>query len=141
MSIDKRKISELMPHGPSMCLIDRVVEYDSVRIKCETNSHQSASNPLVNSGKVSTIILVEYASQVAAIHAALNKQEFTGGKPAYIGSVKNVILLATSFDTATNTLTLDAKCILATSNGAIYEFSVSNHRLLAKGQINLLLPE
>lgn len=131
---------KLIPHGPGMCLIDRVRGYDSVHIKCETESHTSTSNPLTENGKLHSISLVEYASQAAAIHAALNQQTFTQGKPAFIGSVKNIILNTSSIENLAAPLLIEAKCVLSGPSGAIYEFSVFAVELVAAGQINLILP-
>lgn len=123
-----------------MCLMDCVDDYDSKHIKCSTNSHQSADNPLAESGKLSCITVIEYASQAAAIHAALNQQKFTQGKPAFVGSIKNVELHTSLLSDLSVPLCVQAECVLSTTNGAIYEFSIFAGRLIAKGQINLILP-
>jgi predicted hotdog family 3-hydroxylacyl-ACP dehydratase len=163
---DKTQIAELIPHGPGMSLIDRVIECDAEHIVCATDSHGSESNPLLSNGKLASIVLVEYASQAAAIHAALNQHEFTQGKPAYIGSIKNVTLHADSINHIAETLLLESLCLLANPNGAVYEFnikyqspapSVSSPALqttdakraekfqieqkVAEGQLNLIIPQ
>ena len=124
-----------------MCLIDRVLECDEQSITCTTNSHRNPDNPLLENGRLPSIVLVEYASQAAAIHAAFNRQEFTQGKPAYIGSTKNIVLNNRFLHNINEMLTIIAGCVLSAQSGAIYEFEVKCARLVAKGQINLILPE
>lgn len=140
MILDKTQIAELVPHGAGMSLIDRVIECDAQRIVCETDSHKAGDNPLINHGKLASIILVEYASQAAAIHAALNQQKFTQGKPAYIGSIKNIKLAVNFLDDIEETLIIEAECTLSSAQGAIYEFSIRHQQVLAEGQINLIRP-
>lgn len=140
MILDKTQIAELVPHGPGMSLIDRVIECDAEHIVCATDSHRSENNPLLSNRKLASIILVEYASQAAAIHAALNRHEFTQGKPAFIGSIKNVTLACSLLDGTEESLLISAKCTLSSLRGAIYEFSISQRQILTEGQINLIRP-
>ena len=134
-----------------MCLIDRVLECDEQSITCTTNSHRDPDNPLLENGRLSCIVLIEYASQAAAIHAAFNRQEFTQGKPAYIGSVKNIKLYKENIENLPE-LALQSVCLLANATGAVYEFIISERRhtkstkelrtkyKIAEGQLNLVLP-
>lgn len=165
MILDKTQIAELIPHGPGMSLIDRVIECDAEHIVCATDSHRSKSNPLLSNGKLASIVLIEYASQAAAIHAALNQHEFTRGKPAYIGSVKNITLHTDYINHISETLLLESQCLLANPNGAVYEFNINQQlpapvvnspalqttdakraekfqmgQKVAEGQLNLIIP-
>ena len=124
-----------------MSLIDRIIDYDSNYIKCETDSHRTKNNPLTENGTLSSIILVEYASQAAGIHASLNQRELTRGRPAYIGSIKNVKLFAGFLENIEDTLTLEAICILSNAKGAIYDFNVTHRHPLAEGRVTLVLPK
>ncbi|MBN1378387.1 MAG: hypothetical protein JXA04_04050 [Gammaproteobacteria bacterium] len=124
-----------------MSLIDRVIDCDENYIKCETDSHKAEKNPLTENGKLASIILIEYASQAAGIHASLNQRELTQGKPAYIGSIKNVKLFTESLENINETLILEARCILSNAKGAIYDFSVYHRQPLAEGRVTLVLPK
>jgi predicted hotdog family 3-hydroxylacyl-ACP dehydratase len=54
-----------------MCLLDRVVHWDSQRIHCRASSHRSADNPLRSRDQLSAACGIEYAAQAMAVHGAL----------------------------------------------------------------------
>lgn len=130
----------MLPHGPGMCLIDRVLQYNSDRILCEIDSHLSSNHPLRYDGKLSSIILIEYAAQASAIHAILNQQTIEQNQTGYIGLIKNIKLHARYLHDIHETLTLQSRCLLCNVGGAIYEFKVTHSQPAAEGQINILLP-
>ena len=137
---DKSKIAALIPHGYDMCLIDRVLECSKDGIKCETTSHLKQDHPLLHHGRLHSVILIEYASQVAAIHATLNDKQFSRNKAAYVGSVKNFKLECQILSDINQTLLIEALCIFSNPQGAIYTFEVTSAKIIAQGQINLVLP-
>src|SRR5712691_8494272 len=54
-----------------MCLLDEVLEWDAVRIRCRSATHRAASNPLRAHGRLGAACGIEYAAQAMAIHGAL----------------------------------------------------------------------
>ena len=140
MNLSSQALTKLTPHGSGMLLIDKVLNYDADSILCQTHSHQKTNNPLISHGNLASIILVEYASQAAALHAGLNQQEFTQGKPAFVGAVKSVKLYAESISNLETMLNISARCLLSNNNGAIYAFEVESATKIAEGQIHLILP-
>lgn len=118
--LSRQQISALIPHGNSMCMLDEVVSWDSDHIQCRSTHFAGDHNPLFEGGRLETVLLIEYAAQAAAIHAALLQSELGKPRPAYIGAVKGIELLRA----VTNDLAIDisAHCLLNNSSGAIYEF-------------------
>lgn len=139
MNLD-RPLSELIPHGEGMCLIDSVVEYDEKTIHCRTDSHTNPDNPLAEGGRLSSLAIVEYASQAAAIHAALGGPRLAGGRAAYVGLVKALRVHCELLSDIAASIDLKAECILSQDNGAVYRFQAYTDSPIADGQLNLVVP-
>ena len=56
-------ISSLVPHQGTMCLLERVIEWDDRRVVLETATHRSPSNPLRSNGRLRSLALCEYGAQ------------------------------------------------------------------------------
>ena len=72
-------IAALIPHSGSMCLLDRVVEYDETQIHCRTGSHRDAANPLAVAGRLDTIAGAERLTALVMGTNDLAKE--TGAQP------------------------------------------------------------
>ena len=70
MPLTRREIVDLIPHGESMCMLDEVVSWDSEHIHCRSTDFARASNPLFEKDQLHSVMLIEYAAQAAAVHAA-----------------------------------------------------------------------
>lgn len=118
--LTREQIAALIPHGDSMCMLDEVSAWDAEQIQCRSLQFAGEHNPLFEDGRLETVLLIEYAAQAGAIHAALLQSELGKPRPAYIGAVKSIELLAM----VDNSLAIDisAHCLLNSSSGAIYEF-------------------
>lgn len=138
--ITSNTYADLIPHGRGMQLIDRVISFDKEKIHCETESHLNPNNPLLEDGKLHSVILVEYAAQAAAIHVALNHKETTKQTPAFIGSLKNISLSQHYLSGIAAPLTMMASCALLNNNGAIYEFKAFADTIIAQGRLSLISP-
>jgi predicted hotdog family 3-hydroxylacyl-ACP dehydratase len=85
-------IAKLVPHHGSMCLLDRVVSWDSQHIQCETERHTMTTNPLRRQGSLPAICGVEFALQAMALHGAfiyrfaisVHEQDLLSGQAAVI---------------------------------------------------------
>jgi len=73
-------ISSLVPHQGTMCLLERVIEWDDRRVVLETATHRSPSNPLRSNGRLRSLALCEYGAQAMAVHGGL-RGTVTGVKP------------------------------------------------------------
>lgn len=139
--MDRTQIAALIPHGDSMCLLDEVIAWDERQIQCRSHHFASATNPLFEGGQVDTVLLLEYGAQAAAVHAGLLQSRLGESRPAYIGAVKDVELLAAIADNS-RALDLYAQCLLSSSQGAIYELVAQQAgNTLLRGRLILSQPE
>src|SRR5213075_1172850 len=65
------EIARRIPHQGSMCLLDRVLEWDAEHIRCEATGHSQPDHPLRAHGRLGAACGVEYAAQAMAVHGAL----------------------------------------------------------------------
>ena len=133
------KIAALIPHGKGMSMISEIVSWDANTIHCRSNRLAEASNPLCENGELSSIVLVEYAAQAAAIHGALLNSALGEQRPAYIGAVKNIELF---MQQANNRESIDihADCLMNNGAGAIYEVAIQQQTMLLRGKLILSQP-
>lgn len=131
MLLTREQIAALIPHGEAMCMLDEVVMWDADQIRCRSSHFAHSDNPLFEEGQLHTVLLLEYAAQAAAVHAALLQSSLGERRPAYIGAVKSVEILKPVSDNRC-AIDIEAHCLLNNSSGAIYE-------VLAQQQGDLLL--
>lgn len=117
-------IAALIPHSGSMCLLDRVVEYDETQIHCRTGSHRDAANPLAVAGRLDTICAVEYAAQAMALHGALTGP--VAGRPTmgYLASLRDVDCDDDRLDLLEADLDVTATRLHGETGRVIYDFAV-----------------
>ena len=124
MIADRRRIEALLPHGPGMVLLDRVLSCDGETILCATDSHTSPDNPLRRRGELPAMAAIEYAAQAAALHGALSGPRDAGAS-AVLGGVRGVIARVRDLAEIDQTLAVRATLLLAQDTGAVYSFAVS----------------
>ncbi|MGV7220116.1 MAG: 3-hydroxylacyl-ACP dehydratase [Nitrospinales bacterium] len=131
MSLTKDDIIELIPHGPSMCLLDSVVNWDTIQIQCLATSHRNIDNPLRNKNELSSLSGIEYAAQSMAVHGALLNKKRARNEGLLL-SVKDIFLKVQRLDNISFNLIFDSKILMADDNMFNYEFKVSanNNNLL-----------
>jgi predicted hotdog family 3-hydroxylacyl-ACP dehydratase len=135
------EIAALIPHRGSMCLLDHLVSWDHQAIEAVAVDVHSQDNPLREGDVLQSIVLVEYAAQAAAIHAALTEGSIGGSSAAYIGAIKSMTLHQPRVDPSDSELHCAACCVLNNANGAIYQLTVSaNQKLLMDARVVLVLP-
>jgi predicted hotdog family 3-hydroxylacyl-ACP dehydratase len=120
---DRRRIEELLPHGPGMVLLDRVLSSDRESILCAADSHRDPNNPLWRHGRLPAMAAIEYAAQAAALHAALSGQRVAGAG-AVLGGAKDVTAQVRDLAGIEETLAVRVTLLLARDNGAVYSFEV-----------------
>lgn len=123
MIADRRRITELLPHGPGMVLLDRVLACDGETILCVADSHRDPANPLQRRGRLPAMAAVEYAAQAAALHGAISGQR-DAGAGAVLGGVKDMIAATACLDDIPEMLAVRVTLLLARDNGAVYSFEV-----------------
>ncbi|MEE8059379.1 MAG: hypothetical protein V3T17_16315 [Pseudomonadales bacterium] len=140
-TLDASDIAARIPHGNSMSLLDRVNAWDKEQIVCSTRSHLRNDNPLKEDSLLTSVSLVEYGAQAAAIHASLLQNSMDDTGPAYLGAIKALKLLSEIVPQTDDDLTIEARAEFHNSSGAIYYFTASIMKtVLAKGKLVLVQP-
>jgi predicted hotdog family 3-hydroxylacyl-ACP dehydratase len=134
-----RPLEELLPHAGRMRLIDRVVEYDAVRIVCEANSHRATDHPLAIDGVLSAVCGLEYGAQAMAIHGAL----VSGGERPRVGflvAARELAWSASRLDTVEAPMTIEAQREFGSDNQVSYAFSLraAGHEVM-RGRASVVL--
>jgi predicted hotdog family 3-hydroxylacyl-ACP dehydratase len=148
MPLDHAWIAARIPHQGSMCLLDRVLEWDDNQILCAATSHRAGDNPLRAHGRLSAACGIEYAAQAMAVHGALCLAGAAGaaveGAPAprmgMLTSVRGVDLQAPRLDNIAADLVVQAGRVSGDHNAVVYEFAVrADERILVSGRATVIL--
>jgi len=140
MQIDQGRIRELIPHAGAMCLLDRVLFWDAVRIRCASGSHHRADNPLRHASRLRAICGIEYAAQAMALHGALGASQRRLPRAGYLVSVRAVVCPAVELDCQPGELTVEAERVLGDHDQAVYAFAVRADRVeLLSGRATVVL--
>lgn len=137
------KLAALLPHGAGMSLFDAVELCSDSKIIAHSTRHQATDYPFcdTDSNNISSILLVEYGAQAAALHARLNAEisPHEENQKIFIGSVRDLVLHLPEFQSSDGQLTITAELQFGDKNGAIYLFAATiNDEPLAEGKMALL---
>ncbi len=143
MPIEIDRIRELIPHSGKMCLLERVLDYSTQSIRCETRSHLDQANPLRRNGHLSSICGIEYAAQAMALHGSLRSPERSTAsvsapdveperrsKPnrprhGYLVNVRETHCHTRYLDEFSTALDVSAEFVFGDASGMIYTFVVT----------------
>ena len=138
MPLDRDWIEQHIPHKGHMCLLDEVLAWDAVHIRCRSSSHRSTENPLRAHGRLGAACGIEYAAQAMAVHGALigasaplertvatNLRGSIGAGVGYLASVRNVTLAVSRLDELGADLIAAAERITGDGRTVLYDFTVS----------------
>lgn len=145
MRLDHAWIAARIPHQGSMCLLDRVLEWDDARICCVAVSHRAGDNPLRAHGRLNVTCGIEYAAQAMAVHGALCAASAgIEGQPAprmgMLTSVRGVDLLVPRLDDIAADLVVQAERVSGDHNAIVYEFTLrADERILVSGRATVIL--
>ena len=123
--IDRMQIAELIPHAGSMCLLEHVMHWDAVSIRCMATSHRDPQNPLAVGGQLSAACGVEYAAQAMALHGALVGAVDRRPRRGYLASVRALILAVDRLDNLPGDLVIEAERLAGESSHVSYQFIIS----------------
>ena len=133
-------IARMVPHADAMCLLDRALSWDAIRILCESTRHRDPANPLRREGMLPAICGLEFAFQAMALHGALGAGE--AQRVGFVSSLREVTLGAERLDDIAAPLRIEAEALIAESTGFIYRFDISAEgRSLLAGQAAVILPD
>ena len=152
MPLDRQWIEQHIPHKGRMCLLDEVLSWDAVRIRCRSTTHRSADNPLRLHGRLGAACGIEYAAQAMAVHGALvaasaplastvatSDRGSIGSSVGYLASVRNVSLHVERLDDLKADLIAAAERLTGDGRTVLYEFSVSSGRdVLLSGRASIV---
>jgi predicted hotdog family 3-hydroxylacyl-ACP dehydratase len=152
MPLDRQWIEQHIPHKGRMCLLDEVLAWDAVRIRCRSTTHRSADNPLRAHGRLGAACGIEYAAQAMAVHGALlaasaplastvssHLRGSIGATVGYLASVRNVALQVSRLDDLEDELIASAERITGDGRTVLYEFGVSSGgRVLLSGRASIV---
>jgi predicted hotdog family 3-hydroxylacyl-ACP dehydratase len=129
-----------LPHQGGMCLLDRIDDWDSQRIRCTATSHRAQDNPLRAHGRLGAACGIEYAAQATAAHGALLAVGDMPPRPGYLTSVRGVELHVARLDDVDADLTVEAQHLYGDENTILYSFVISaEKRLLLLGRVTVVL--
>ena len=134
-------LAALIPHQGSMCLLERVVDWNEHHIRLTTATHRSAANPLRSRGRLRTIHLCEYGAQAMAVHGALLAQSRgERAPPGMLVALRSVALHCDYCDDLDGDLLVEAQCLQAGDTSQQYSFRISHESaLLAEGRAAVML--
>ncbi|MEO8134045.1 MAG: hydroxymyristoyl-ACP dehydratase [Betaproteobacteria bacterium] len=125
-TLDRAGIAARIPHSGTMCLLDRVLQWNDGGIRCSASSHRDSANPLRARGTLSSACGIEYAAQAMAVHGALCAG--TDGESAprrgLLTSVRAVVLAVSRLDDVEGELTVEAELLSGDGRTVLYAFSV-----------------
>lgn len=153
MPLDRQWIEQHIPHKGRMCLLDEVLAWDAAHIRCRSNTHRAADNPLRAHGRLGAACGIEYAAQAMAVHGALiaasaplastvssHLRGSIGAAVGYLASVRNVALHVSRLDDLEEELIAAAERVTGDGRTVLYEFNVSSAgRLLLSGRASIVV--
>jgi len=138
--LDRAWIESHIPHRGRMCLLDEVLSWDTVRIRCRATSHRLSDNPLRAHGRLGAACGVEYAAQAMAVHGAI--MAHVAGTPPRAGlltSVRNLVLRVSRLDDLDTDLIASAERLAGDEGSTLYEFTVSGGgQELLSGRVSIV---
>jgi predicted hotdog family 3-hydroxylacyl-ACP dehydratase len=138
MSAAAIPIGELLPHGPQMTLLDRLVEYSPQRSVATVTLH--AGSRFVADGGVPAWVGIEYMAQAIAAHAGYEAR--LRGEPPAIGfllGTRSYVSDVGAFPLGA-TLTISVEPLVTESRLAAFQCSIATDRVVATAVVNTYRP-
>ena len=132
----REEIAALIPHQGTMCLLDRVIEWDKDHIVLATATHRALDNPLRSNGHLRAVHLCEYGAQAMAVHGGLSaKADGRVAQPGFLVSLRDVKLHVDFVDQLSGEVQVSAKRLLESAESWQYSFDVQHDgHVLATGR-------
>jgi predicted hotdog family 3-hydroxylacyl-ACP dehydratase len=122
---ERDAIAALIPHQGTMCLLDRVIEWDKDRVVLATSTHRAADNPLRLDGRLRAVHLCEYGAQAMAVHGGLCAQaDGETARPGFLVSLRDVKLQVDFIDQLSGELIVSAQRLMESAASWQYSFEV-----------------
>jgi len=137
---DREWILGHIPHQGAMCLLDQVLDWDSIGVRCSTRAHLSNANPLRSEGRLSAVCGIEFAAQAMAVHGALCAAKSAATRQGgYLVSLRNVMLHCERLDDIEEGLVATANRLGGDEVTLLYDFSLhAGSRALITGRATIV---
>jgi predicted hotdog family 3-hydroxylacyl-ACP dehydratase len=136
--LGRHEIAARIPHAGRMCLLDRVIDWDALHIRCAAESHRDPDHPLRESGGLPIWAGIEYAAQAAAVHGALLLAT-APPRAGVLGKLSRVRPGCEWLDRIASPLVFSATLLHRDPAGGIYAFEArGDGALLLQGQFTLM---
>lgn len=138
---NREQILKMIPHSGTMCLLDAVLNWDEVSLRCLSSRYRHPDNPMRRAdGTLGTACGVEIAAQAVAVHCRLLAASKGAPQRGYLVSLRDVKLLAGRLDAIDGDLIVDAERMVGDAISATYHFAlaVQGAKLLS-GRVTVLL--
>jgi len=123
--LERAWIEAHIPHHGRMCLLDEVLHFDAVRIRCRSGGHRAADHPLRAHGRLGAGCAIELAAQTMAVHGALLAPSSSPApRFGFLASVRGVRLYVRRLDEVETDLICDARRIAGDEGTSLYEFEL-----------------
>jgi predicted hotdog family 3-hydroxylacyl-ACP dehydratase len=140
-TLDHADIAARIPHHGRMCLLNRLLAWDSDHIECSALGHADPAHPLRLGGVLPAPTAIEYAAQAMALHGTLNARPGAAPTPGFLASVRQVRLRVPRLDDVPGALRVSAQRLAGDGHQALYSFSLHDERgrLLVDGRATVIL--
>lgn len=139
MPLDHSWIARNIPHHGRMCLLDEVMEWDALHVRCRSGSHRLPDHPLRSHGRLGAACGIEYAAQAMALHGALTGGESARPEVGFLVALRDVRLHVLRLDDCDADLYCEAVLVAGDQGGALYEFALqSGARQLLRGRATVV---
>jgi predicted hotdog family 3-hydroxylacyl-ACP dehydratase len=138
-------IEARIPHQGRMCLLDEVIDWNDLRLRCRTGTHRALDNPLRSHERLGIASGIEYAAQAMALHGALassaaGANAATASRVGLLASVRDVRLHVLRLDDIESDLLCEVTHLAGDSLTALYEFTLrDNDKSLLGGRASVVL--
>ena len=137
---DQAWIAARIPHAGRMCLIERVLAWDSTQIHCLATSHGATDHPLAHAGTLGMANGIEYAAQAMAVHGALLAGRDTAPAAGFLTSVRDVQWEGARLDTVGPELQVHAERLSGDAHTILYGFRLeAAGRTVLSGRASVML--
>jgi predicted hotdog family 3-hydroxylacyl-ACP dehydratase len=131
MHMNRAWIEARIPHQGRMCLLDEVIAWNALHIRCSTGTHRALDNPLRSHDRLGIACGIEYAAQAMALHGALAGAApgAAAGAAARVGllaGVRDVRLHVSRLDDIESDLFCEVTHVAGDNLTALYEFALSD---------------
>ena len=138
---DRSQIMRMIPHSGAMCLLDEVLEWNKISLRCLSRRYRDLDNPMRREdGVLGMISGIEIAGQAVAVHGRLLSKSSGEPQQGYLVSLRDVQSRAGRLDAIASDLVIDAKMLAGDAGSATYQFALSvAGTALLNGRLTVLL--